>query len=262
MLIDGDGVLYHGNQPVPELRRFFTTLQGRRIQWGLLTNNATRPPEHYVEKMATFGVELEPSAVFTSATVTADYLKQRFPAGGGVYVVGEVGVKSAIAAAGFQVHDGDEVPEGAVAVVAGLDREMTWRRLRVATLLVRYHGAAFVATNPDRTLPTPDGLVPGAGTTVAALMASTDQQPTIIGKPAPAMFEMALRRMGSTPSTTVMLGDRLDTDIAGAAALGLTTILVLSGVSTRSDVEASSLKPDLVFNSLADLAAELEGALA
>jgi 4-nitrophenyl phosphatase len=257
LLIDGDGVLWHGERAFPGLPRFFEVVASRGIVWGLLTNNATRPVSYYVEKLARFGIKCEARSIFTSSVIAAAYLRETYPAGASIYAVGEEGLKSDIRRAGFVVHDDDNPPSKVAAVVAGLDRSVTYGKLRAATLLIRA-GADFIGSNPDRTLPTPEGLIPGAGTILAALAAATDRQPLIIGKPQPTIFSGAMKALGAHASTTAMLGDRLDTDIAGAAALNLGTILVMSGVSTRADLAAASIQPEWVFESISEFAVALE----
>jgi 4-nitrophenyl phosphatase len=254
LLLDGDGVLWRASQPVPGLQRFFEVLAARGIGWALITNNATSLAEKYVDRLAGYGVSAEPEQIFTSSTVTADYLLDRFGAGQAVYVIGEQGLYSTLAAAGFDVFCGEDRPPVEVAaVVASMDRQVNYGRLTVATRLIR-GGAPFIATNPDRTFPLPDGLAPGAGSIVAALVATTEVEPLVIGKPQPTIFLTALRHLGADLATTAMVGDRLETDILGAQRVGLRTIAVLTGVSTREQVAASPYQPDFVFEGIADLA--------
>lgn len=257
LLIDGDGVLWEADHPMPGLNHFFEVLSDRGIVWGLVTNNAMRPPETYVEKLAGFGVTATSDHIFSSATVMADYLREKYPAASPIYVVGETGVRNAIASAGFTLHTDHQEPAEVRAVVVGVDRQLTYDKLRIAATLIR-QGAEFIGTNPDPTFPTPGGLIPGAGTVIAAVATASGQQPRIIGKPSPTIFQLAMKGLGGSPATTAMLGDRLDTDIAGAQPLGIGTILVLSGVTTREEAQSSSIRPDLIFDGIAQLADELE----
>jgi 4-nitrophenyl phosphatase len=258
LLIDGDGVLWTQNQPMPGLNRFFGALAARGIQWALLTNNATKSQADYVAKLQGFSVQARPDQIVGSANVTALTLRRRFPAGTPLYVIGGTGLRNALADAGFTVHNGHDRPEVEIpAVVVGMDTELTYRKLAVATLLIRA-GATFIATNPDRTFPTPQGIVPGAGSLIAALVAATDVEPEVIGKPAPALFEAAMEQLGATPGETAMLGDRMETDILGAQRLGLGTILVLTGVTRREDLPAFDYQPDMVCHSIAEIADALE----
>jgi 4-nitrophenyl phosphatase len=259
LLIDGDGVLYRGDEPIRGINHFFDILHEREIAWGLITNNATKTPEHYVEKLAGYGVDASVEHIFTSATVTADYLRTTYPAESPVYVIGEIGVQQAIRDAGYKIYSGEDYPpEPVVAVVAGLDRMLTYMKLRIATLLIRRLDIPLIATNPDKTFPAKEGIVPGAGATIAALEAATGRDALVIGKPSPTMYKVAMDQLGGKLETTAMLGDRFDTDIAGAKFLGMGTILVLSGVTTRAEAEASEIGADLILEDIGVLAEELE----
>jgi 4-nitrophenyl phosphatase len=167
-----------------------------------------------------------------------------------VSVIGEDALREALRDADIEIVERD-----ADAVVVGLDRQVDYEKLKRATLEIR-RGAKFIATNTDRTLPTEEGLTPGAGSIVAALVAATDVEPLIIGKPGRPMFDLALEIAGTTVEETAMLGDRLDTDIDGAAAVGMKTILVLTGVSTRVEAEQNHFKPDFIFEDLIALQKE------
>jgi len=259
LLIDGDGVLWRGDEPMLSINKFFDILTERQINWGLITNNATRQPEHYVEKFAGYGVSAQADHMFTSATVTADYLVKTFPLGSAFYVIGEIGVRSALMSEGLTAYNGeDKPPEDVVAVVVGLDRTLTYMKLRIATLLIRSLDIPLIATNPDKTFPAKEGIVPGAGAIVAALETATGRNAKVIGKPSPTMYQVAMEKLGGRLETTAVLGDRLDTDIAGAVLLGMGSILVLSGITTQSEAETSEIHPDFVFEDIGALAEELE----
>ena len=141
-----------------------------------------------------------------------------------------------------------------VAVVAGIDRTVTYSKLNIAARVIR-KGAVFVGTNPDKTYPTPEGLAPGAGTILAAIEAASGVKPWIVGKPSPAMYEIAIERLGVAPNETLVVGDRIETDIAGGQALGCKTALVLSGVTSLSQAKAWLPQPDFV---MADLTSVFE----
>ena len=145
-------------------------------------------------------------------------------------------------------------------MIVGLDTEVTYAKLRQATLLISA-GAKFIGTNPDVSLPVPEGLVPGCGALLALLSAATGVQPFIIGKPGPTMFHIATDVLGADPRKTLTIGDRLDTDIAGSLAAGMTAGLVLTGVVTRADVAASDIKPDAVYTDLPELLSQWQMAL-
>jgi 4-nitrophenyl phosphatase len=200
-----------------------------------------------VAKLARFGVEVPAECVLTSAQATAAYLATLAPPGTPVYVIGEEGIRRALEQHGFVLTD-----EGAAYVVSGWDRQLTWDKLATAALLI-HAGAGFIGTNPDSSFPTERGPVPGNGAQSAALETTTGVAPVVVGKPEPWMYQEALRRMGARPETTAVVGDQLNTDIAGGARAGLTTVLVLSGISTEADLVASPVKPDLVYADIGEL---------
>lgn len=243
-LVDLDGVVYHGDRVIPSAPGFFRYLRERQIPFLLTTNNSTLGPPEYVTKLARMDIEVAESEVLASADATASYLKQQAPDGGRVYVIGESGLKSAIEVAGFTLAESD-----AQFVVVGLDRQLTYQKLTTAVRLVR-GGAAFVGPNPDTTLPTDDGIIPGAGSFQAAITAASGIRPTIIGKPEPTMLLIGCQRIGTSPADTAIIGDRLDTDIVGGYRAGLKTILVLTGVSTRAEAAAVEVRPDWIFEDL------------
>lgn len=249
MILDMDGVLWKDKSPIGDLPVVFDCLRSKNIQVILATNNATRTPDQYVEKLAGFGVEIEPWRVINSATATAFQLKKDFPAGGPVFIIGEEGLVNALASQGFYPAGPDSAP---IAVVGGLDRHITYDKLKHGTVFIR-KGLPFYFTNPDRTFPTPDGLIPGAGSILAALVAATDVQPIIAGKPSPDMYFLALELLGLSASDTLAVGDRLDTDILGGQRAGCRTALVLSGVTTAQAAKSWEPKPDLIANDLTEL---------
>lgn len=248
VVMDMDGVLWRGESPLPGLVEWFAWLRENRTPFALATNNSSTTPADYVAKLARLGVEDVPeAAVLTSSTATAAYLQGRYPAGTSVYVLGMNGVREALLAAGFDVVD--EGAAEAQVVVVGIDFDLTYNKLKRAALLVR-EGAELIGTNADRTFPRPEGLVPGAGSLLAAVEAATDCKATVIGKPAAPMFEAALKYLQAAPDDTLMVGDRLDTDIAGAQALGLRTVLVFTGVTTPADLGGGAVWPDAAFDDL------------
>ena len=244
-----DGVLWQGPQPIGDLPSIFSRIHQRGWKVALATNNATRTPLQYVERLAGFGVSVEPWQVVNSVDAAISYLIRQYPAGGTVYVIGEVGITDALAANGFMVGE-----KNVIAVVAGMDRQLSYDKLSRATLLIR-SGVPFIGTNPDRTFTIPEGLVPGAGAILAALETATSVKPLIMGKPSPAMYQLALERLGTSPAETLVVGDRLETDIAGAQAIGCRTAVVLSGVSTEAEALAWQPQPDIIAKDLASLVA-------
>lgn len=246
--LDMDGVLWRGDTPLPGLIDAFALFAEREIPYALLTNNSSKTQAQYVAKLAALGVPDVPAErILTSAIATADDLAQQFPAGTRVHVVGMTGIREALDAAGFDVigETGD-----ADVVVAGIDITLDYAKLRRAADLVR-GGAVFIGTNGDLTFPDAGGLNPGAGTVLAAIEAASGVAPRIIGKPARPMFESALRLLGVAPERALMVGDRLDTDISGAQAVGMQTVLLLSGVTSPEVMATADVWPDAAYEDLA-----------
>jgi 4-nitrophenyl phosphatase len=250
LILDLDGVLWKDETPIVDAPQVFEKIRSSGMRFILATNNATRNVEQYQQKLARFGVKVDASEIINSGMAVAFLLSQRFPSGGPVYIVGEDGVRTALQEKGFYPAEKD-----VIAVVAGWDRAINFAKLTQATLLIR-SGVPFYGTNPDRTFPTPQGLIPGAGAILAAIEAATDIKPILGGKPAPAMMNLAMQRLQTSPAETLAIGDRLETDILGGANAGCRTALVLSGVATLKDLEYFQPKPDLVAEDLAHLIGE------
>lgn len=246
-LFDLDGVLYRGADPVPRAASAVDRLRSLGKAIAFVTNNSGRTPERVAERLRAVGVDADPSEVETSALATASVLSERGIAS--AFVVGEAGLVEALTAAGVEVAIGDPEQVAAVdAVVVGWDRHADYTKLRVASVLVE-RGARLVATNPDASFPAADGMRwPGAGALLAAIETTTGSSAEVIGKPYPPLLEAGLRRAGGR--TPLVIGDRLDTDIAGAARLGWDSMLVLTGISTRADAEASDVAATFVADDL------------
>ncbi len=249
LVIDMDGVLWRGDVPMPGLHAFFDLLRSRPIRFRLATNNPTRTPEQYVAKLARMGVHVTPQEILTSAIVTARYLAKEMP-GARVFVIGMDGLHQALLEHGLRIGDG----EAADCVVVGLDTQLTYAKLADAALLIRA-GARFIGCNPDVTLPSERGLLPGNGATLAYLQAATGVAPLIIGKPERAIFDAALEAMQVPAARAATLGDRLETDILGGQRAGMHSILVLSGATDSAQLASSPIQPDWVFESIQELAA-------
>lgn len=252
LILDGDGVLWKASQPVGDLVAIFTEISRRGLAVTIATNNAMKTVDEYVEQLGQFGVKLEPSQIVTAGEATADTLAAAFPKRGSVYVVGEHGVRAALRKRGFEVVVDPQADAEFVAVVAGIDRDLSYDKLRKASTLVR-QAVPYYATNPDPTFPTPEGLVPGAGAILAAINAASGAQPIAIGKPSPLVFAIAAQRMGLDAPDVLVVGDRLETDIAGGQAFGARTAAVLSGVSTIDQVLGWMPPPTLVAKDLSTL---------
>jgi 4-nitrophenyl phosphatase len=245
LIIDMDGVLYLGDQPMPCLKEFFEFLRERPIHFVLATNNSTRTPHEYVDKLARMGVTVSLSEILVSGQAAARYLAREYPRETRVHVFGMPSLKQAINDEGFILAD-----EDVEIVVASMERQVTYEKLKRASLLIR-EGARFIATNLDPTSPSEEGLIPGTGMMIAALQTASGVTPLVIGKPEPIMYNLAMEQMGAHPETTAAIGDRVDTDILGGKRAGLFTICVLSGSSTKEEAEAGG--SDLIFSDIADL---------
>jgi 4-nitrophenyl phosphatase len=247
LILDMDGVLWRGNESIGDLKSIFGQI--KRIGWKVIfaTNNATRTIHQYVQVLASFGVHAEPWQIVTSATAVIDLLINKFPNGGPVYLIGEQGLVEACAEFGFYHSDA-----GALAVIASMDRELTYEKLKSATLLLR-KGVPFIGTNPDRTFPTPQGLIPGSGSILAALTTASGVSPIIAGKPESTMYKVALERLNTTAEHVLVVGDRPETDIAGAQLIGCRTALVLSGVTNAAEASIWQPAPDLITENLETL---------
>ena len=244
VILDMDGVLWRGNQPIGDLCSIFTHIQ--KIGWKVIfaTNNATRTPQQYLEHLTSFDVHVESWQIVTSAAAVLYRLNLLFTERSPIYIIGEHGIIDACFEQGYFHSEVD-----AKAVVVGLDRQLTYEKLKNATLLLR-KGLPFIGTNPDLTFPTPQGLVPGAGSILAALTAASDVKPLIAGKPEPIMYQIALERLHLLPSQVLVIGDRPETDIAGAQKIGCHTALVLSGVTNSAQANDWQPKPDIISQDL------------
>jgi len=260
LVIDMDGVLWHGETPVAGLSSFFDTLNELSIPCILATNNATKVATDYTQKLAKFGVSLAPENILTSSEATASYLRQEHPELTEIYVMGEAGLKQALKAQGFSFLSPEDVKQGATTpvVVGALIREsLSYELLAMGCLLIR-KGSSFIATNYDSSFPSELGFLPGAGAMLSVLEISTGVKPTVVGKPNSIMFQEALKRLGIKANETAMVGDRLNTDIEGGRNAGMQTILVLSGVSTQEDATQAEHKPDFILKDINDLAQQLK----
>ncbi len=247
LILDMDGVLWRDSSQIGNLAQIFETIRNKGYQFIMVTNNASRSSQQYVEKLAGFGVHIDPWQVISSAVATANYLRNRFPGGGKVFTIGEKSLSDILSENGF-----DQGKENPLAVVVALDRSINYEKLTEATLLLR-RGIPFIGTNPDQSYPIPEGQAPGAGALLAALEAASGVSPTIIGKPKPQIFMLAMERLGTSPEETLVVGDRLETDILGAQNIGCPSALVLTGVSTYQEYKKWSPPPDMVVDDLSHL---------
>lgn len=257
-IFDMDGVLYRGAAPLPGVADIFNALTIRGIGFLLATNNSMATPASYVERMATMGVTVGATHIQTSATATRDFLKGTLPETAHIHVVGMPALAEQLFDGTEWVHVVAAEADQVDAVVVGLDLEFTYEKLRTASNYVR-NGAKFIATNADGTLPIENGVQPGAGSIVAAIAAASSVIPTVVGKPQTLMMTTGAEILGVLPHEAVMVGDRLDTDIAAGHHAGLLTALVLTGVAQRSDLASAEVLPDYVFADLPALMTAIVG---
>ena len=251
LIIDMDGVIWKSDSPIGDLASIFNRIRARGINFVFATNNSTRTSEQYVERLKDFGVETEPWQVVTSSQGAAHAMAQTFPRGTKVFVIGEAGIRVALEDRGFEVLTVENASEAQV-VVMGIDRGISFQKVAEATLLVRA-GVPFYTTNTDRTFPTPRGEIPGSGSWLSVITSATGVEPIVAGKPFPYLMELSLEKLGTKKEETLVVGDRLETDIAAGQSVGCPTAFVLSGVSKLE--EAKDWNPSIVADSLAALVA-------
>ncbi|MGV8027265.1 MAG: HAD-IIA family hydrolase [Anaerolineaceae bacterium] len=247
VILDMDGVLWKSNEPLCELNELFQKFKANNLQFLFATNNALRTVPQYVEKFNSLGVQVAEEQILTSSIATGYLLSKDFPEGGPVYIMGAPALQATLLEYNFSFTE-----DHPIAVVGGLDPEISYDRLKKASLFIQ-SGIPFYFTNSDATYPTPEGFYPGAGTFLAALETASGVKAKIAGKPQPFLFEACLQRLGTTPAETLTIGDRLETDILGGFNAGCKTALVLTGVSTRQDLLNWSPKPDFVLDNLMQL---------
>jgi NagD protein len=245
-LTDMDGVLVHENQAVPGAPELIDqwTRQGKRFL--VLTNNSIFTPRDLAARLKASGLSVPEESLWTSALATADFLKAQIP-GGSAFVIGEAGITTALHEAGFIMTE--TAPDF---VVLGETRTYSFEAITKAIRLID-RGARFIATNPDATGPSPEGPLPATGAVAAMITRATGREPYVVGKPNPMMFRSAMNRIGAHSENTAMVGDRMDTDIQAGIEAGLHTILVMTGISSRSSIERYPFRPDEVIDSVADL---------
>lgn len=252
LIIDMDGVLWHGDRAQPGLVEFFQTLRDLKLPFILATNNASMTAAQYVEKLQHMGVSVGTNEILSSGMATALYLSQHYdPHLTRVFVIGGIGATQPLLDLGFTLTglDETEADNHAHLVVCGMDKNLSWDKLATATLNIRA-GAKLIGTNGDISLPTERGITHGNGAILAALHAATGVSAITIGKPEPIIYQQALALLGSRPEHTVAIGDRLDTDILGAVRTGIRSLMVLSGISTREEVAAVDYAPTWIVDDI------------
>ena len=251
LILDMDGVLWKADAPIGDLPATFRRIRERGLKFVFATNNGTKTPEEYQQKLRDLGVEIEPSQVVTSALGIAFLLAKTYPRGTKIFMIGGNGVRTALEEKGYEILPIERATEAQVFVM-GIDREINFQKVAEAALLVR-NGVPFYTTNDDKTFPTPRGEIPGSGAWLSIIITATGINPIIAGKPYPILMELALEKLGAQKDETLVVGDRLETDIAAGNAVGCPTALVLSGVSKREEAEKWTPKIDIIADDLASL---------
>ncbi len=247
-LLDCDGVIWRGDFAIEgAVEAVNKLLEVRKVYF--LTNNSTYSPEDLHQKLIRLGIKAPIESCIPVSIVTAHTIKSKFPSRKNVYIIGEKGMKTVMRREGFNVIEGIEDKSNIDLVVVGMDRLFNYEKLKTALQALVLNDAEFIATNMDPTLPTPDGPIPGAGSMVAALKVASDRNPRmVIGKPHEFMFYHVQEKEQNVPAEHyVMIGDRITTDILFAKNVGISSILVKSGVQEQLNEIA---KPDLIFNTL------------
>jgi len=248
--MDMDGVLIHEQAVIPGAERFVGRLRELGRPFLVLTNNSMYTPRDLAARLAGIGLRLPEERIWTSAMATANFLHSQRPEGS-AFVVGEAGLTTALHAIGYTLteHDPDYV-------VLGETRTYSFERISRAIRLVAA-GARFIATNPDPTGPTPDGPLPATGSVAALVSRATGVEPYFVGKPNPLMMRSALNAIDAHSESSAMVGDRMDTDVVSGLEAGMHTVLVLTGITSRSDADRFPYRPSRIVESIADLVDEL-----
>ena len=247
---DMDGVIYHGNNLLPGAAEFVRLLEERNLKYLFLTNSSERTPRELADKLFRLGVRVAPEHFYTSALATADFLSRQKP-GCSVFAIGEAGLTNALYEKGITMNDVD--PDY---VVIGETRTYSFERLEKAVHLV-LDGAKLIGTNPDLTGPTERGIVPATGALISPIELATGKKAYFIGKPNPFMMRRAVKYLNAMSRETVIIGDRMDTDIIAGVEAEVDTVLVLSGVTAQEDIARFAYTPKYVMSGLAELVEKL-----
>ncbi len=248
-VLDMDGVIYRGNQLIPGAKEFIEKLQVRGHRFLFRTNNSQRTPLDFQRKLERMGLSVTAEHYFTSAMATAAFLQSQRP-GGSAFVIGEAGLTHALYQVGYSITEVD--PDY---VVLGDTPSYDYNKIVQAVKLI-LAGARFVATNPDVSGPQEEGIHPACGWLAAPIERTTGREAYYVGKPNPLMMREALRRLQSHSEDAVMIGDRMDTDILSGLGAGMSTVLVLTGVTRREEIDGYSYQPNQVVDTLFDLEPE------
>ncbi|MCD6323050.1 MAG: HAD family hydrolase [Clostridiales bacterium] len=245
-ICDMDGVLYHGNNVLPGAKKFVDWLRAENKEFLFLTNSSERSPIELSQKLARLGIEVAPEHFYTSALATASFVAWQSP-GCSAYVIGEAGLINAIYDAGLSMNDVS--PEY---VIVGETRSYSFEKIEKAVQLVQ-KGAKLIGTNPDKTGPTEKGIMPATGALIAPIEIASGREAYFIGKPNPLMMRSAMKRLGTEVKDTVIIGDRMDTDIVAGTESEIDTVLVLSGVTLKERINDFSYRPRYVLNNVGEI---------
>ncbi|MEU0095462.1 HAD-IIA family hydrolase [Kribbella sp. NPDC006257] len=245
-LTDMDGVLVHEERAIPGASEFISTLQVSGKKFLVLTNNSIFTPRDLRARLLAGGIDVPEQAIWTSALATAQFLDDQRP-GGTAYVIGEAGLTTALHEVGYVLTE--RAPDY---VVLGETRTYSFEAITRAIRLIA-DGARFIATNPDPTGPSTEGPLPATGSVAALITRATGVAPYFVGKPNPLMMRSALNRIEAHSETSVMIGDRMDTDIISGLEAGLRSVLVLSGSTADHEVERFPYRPTRIVESIADV---------
>lgn len=245
-LTDMDGVLVHEDKALPGAADLMDQWRRQDKAFLVLTNNSIYTPRDLSARLARSGIEVPEAQLWTSALATAAFLQKQAP-GGSAFVIGESGLTTALHEAGFVMNDVD--PDF---VVLGETRTYSFEAITQAIRLINA-GARFISTNPDVTGPSAQGVLPATGSVAALITSATKRQPYVVGKPNPMMFRSAMNKLGAHSECTAMIGDRMDTDVIAGIEAGLHTVLVLSGITAKADIEQYPFRPQEILDSVAEL---------
>ncbi|MBH5335094.1 HAD family hydrolase [Streptomyces pactum] len=245
-LTDMDGVLIHEGVPVPGAEAFISRLRESGKPFLVLTNNSIYTARDLHARLARMGLDVPVQNIWTSALATAQFLDDQRP-GGTAYVIGEAGLTTALHDIGYVLTDSD--PDY---VVLGETRTYSFEALTKAIRLIK-KGARFIATNPDETGPSPEGVLPATGSVAALITKATGRDPYFVGKPNPLMMRAGLNAIGAHSETSAMIGDRMDTDVLAGLEAGMETFLVLTGLTRNGEIDRYPFRPSRVVDSIADL---------
>jgi NagD protein len=249
-IIDMDGVIYQGNQLIAGAGAFVERLQAAAARFLFLTNASNRTPKELRHKLATMGIKVEEDCFYTSALATAAFLARQKPRGT-AYVIGDAGLFNALYEAGYAISE--IKPDY---VVIGESRSYNYEMIEKAVRLIR-EGAKFIGTNPDVTGPAEGGsIIPACAALAAPIQLATGRKPYYIGKPNPLMMRIAVQRLNDHSENCVLIGDRMDTDMEAGLESGMSTYLVLTGVTRREELEKYPYRPDRVYESVAEIDVE------